>query len=308
MLGEILIKFHNEDVQDKFFEEVFEIFKNTFSNSSASGESQQEIQKYFAKFEIFLYNILTKITDATDGIPIFAGAGLLAAFGKNPQESVASLSKGLERLFGFFKGGTSILSESEQAFLQLGSASEIAADGMVTLSTKTVATKSAFASLLASPITWWIVGIGAALGVAAIAWDAFTVTVKEAQQEVDKVSSKIDGLKSEIKQLEEIDYRTDEQNARLESLRQELDVQERILEVEKKRLMQAKYGTSLADGFDSDNYNTILRRATDDNYQNRNSVHNRLGTIRVAQDEIATTEAQIEKLQQKVLEGYLSLY
>ena len=63
LLGEILIKFHSEDVQDKFFEEVFEIFKNTFSNSSAQGESTQEIQKYFAKFEIFLYNILTKITN-----------------------------------------------------------------------------------------------------------------------------------------------------------------------------------------------------------------------------------------------------
>ena len=63
LLGEILIKFHSEDVQDKFFEEVFEIFKNTFSNSSAQGESHQEIQKYFAKFEIFLYNILTKITN-----------------------------------------------------------------------------------------------------------------------------------------------------------------------------------------------------------------------------------------------------
>ena len=63
ILGEVLIKYHNEDVQDKFFEEVFEIFKNTFSSSSATGESQTEIQKYFAKFEIFLYNILTKITN-----------------------------------------------------------------------------------------------------------------------------------------------------------------------------------------------------------------------------------------------------
>jgi hypothetical protein len=63
LLGEILIKFHNEDVQDKFFEEVFEIFKNTFSNSSNAGENPQDIQKYFAKFEIFLYNILTKITN-----------------------------------------------------------------------------------------------------------------------------------------------------------------------------------------------------------------------------------------------------
>ena len=63
LIGEILIKFHNDDVQDKFFEEVFEIFKNIFSNSSALGESPQEVQKYFAKFEIFLYNILTKITN-----------------------------------------------------------------------------------------------------------------------------------------------------------------------------------------------------------------------------------------------------
>jgi hypothetical protein len=63
LLGEILIKFHNEDVQDKFFEEVFEIFKNTFSSSATSGKSQSEIQNYFAKFEVFLYNILTKITN-----------------------------------------------------------------------------------------------------------------------------------------------------------------------------------------------------------------------------------------------------
>ena len=63
LVGEILIKFHNEDVQDKFFEEVFEIFKNTFSSKSTLNKSQTEIQTYFAKFEVFLYNILTKITN-----------------------------------------------------------------------------------------------------------------------------------------------------------------------------------------------------------------------------------------------------
>ena len=63
LLGEILIKFHNEDVQDKFFEEVFEIFKNTFSSKTTLNKSQTEIQTYFAKFEVFLYNILTKITN-----------------------------------------------------------------------------------------------------------------------------------------------------------------------------------------------------------------------------------------------------
>ena len=63
LLGEILIKFHNEDVQDKFFEEVFDIFKTTFSSASTMGEEYSEVQNYFAKFEVFLYGILTKITN-----------------------------------------------------------------------------------------------------------------------------------------------------------------------------------------------------------------------------------------------------
>ena len=63
LLGEILIKFHNEDVQDKFFEEVFDIFKTTFSSAATTGQDYNEIQTYFAKFEVFLYGILTKITN-----------------------------------------------------------------------------------------------------------------------------------------------------------------------------------------------------------------------------------------------------
>jgi hypothetical protein len=57
LLGEIVIKFHSEDLQEKFFEEVFDIFKSTISTSMT------EDQSYYHKFEIFLYSILTKINN-----------------------------------------------------------------------------------------------------------------------------------------------------------------------------------------------------------------------------------------------------
>lgn len=57
LLGEIVIKFHSEDLQEKFFEEVFDIFKSTISASMTEDNS------YYHKFEIFLYSILTKINN-----------------------------------------------------------------------------------------------------------------------------------------------------------------------------------------------------------------------------------------------------
>jgi hypothetical protein len=60
LIGEILIKFHAEDFQDKFFEEVFEIFK---TNINTTSNSNTEDANYYHKFEIFLYSILTKINN-----------------------------------------------------------------------------------------------------------------------------------------------------------------------------------------------------------------------------------------------------
>jgi hypothetical protein len=56
LIGEMLIKFYNEDMQDKFFEEVFDIFKNTINVT-------QEDNTYYNKFEVFLLSILTKISN-----------------------------------------------------------------------------------------------------------------------------------------------------------------------------------------------------------------------------------------------------
>lgn len=48
VIGDILIKFHSEDYQDKFFEEVFDNFKNILS----IGSMQEDI-KFYQKFEVF---------------------------------------------------------------------------------------------------------------------------------------------------------------------------------------------------------------------------------------------------------------
>jgi len=56
LIAEILIKFFPEEIQDKFFEEVFEIFKITINTKN------QDIE-YYKKFENFLYSILTKINN-----------------------------------------------------------------------------------------------------------------------------------------------------------------------------------------------------------------------------------------------------
>jgi len=56
LIAEILLKFFPEEIQDKFFEEVFEIFKITINNKSQDYD-------YYKRFENFLYSILTKINN-----------------------------------------------------------------------------------------------------------------------------------------------------------------------------------------------------------------------------------------------------
>lgn len=56
LIVDILMKFFPEEIQDKFFEEVFEIFKVTINTKS------QDLQ-YYHRFENFLYSILTKINN-----------------------------------------------------------------------------------------------------------------------------------------------------------------------------------------------------------------------------------------------------
>lgn len=90
------------------------------------------------------------------------------------------------------------------------------------------------------------------------AWDYFNVTVDEVQENIDALESKISSLQSDIAELESIDYRNSAQQNRLEMLRNELSIQEQLLEIEKRRKIQEQVGTSFTDSFDKDNWNTTL--------------------------------------------------
>lgn len=48
LIGEILIKFNLEEILEKFFEEVFEIFKNTINPTTILSEESL----FFHKFEV----------------------------------------------------------------------------------------------------------------------------------------------------------------------------------------------------------------------------------------------------------------
>lgn len=77
LLGEILIKFQSDELQDKFFEEVFDIFKSTITNSPS------EDPNYYHKFEVFLYNILTKINNYSNILNVDTFLYLLENFNQD---------------------------------------------------------------------------------------------------------------------------------------------------------------------------------------------------------------------------------
>ncbi len=52
VIGEILIKFHSEEFQDKFFEEVFDSFKTILNVGN-----MQDDPKFYQKFEVFSYTL-----------------------------------------------------------------------------------------------------------------------------------------------------------------------------------------------------------------------------------------------------------
>jgi len=85
---------------------------------------------------------------------------------------------------------------------------------------------------------------------------------EQLQNAIKETEGTINSLKSEIEQLEAIDYRTVDQQKRLESLREELKIQERIYEIELKRATKSKYGEGITDLFNSDNYLARISKET----------------------------------------------
>lgn len=188
--------------------------------------------------------LLTEITRITHGSIAFTGGILLVLFGKDPERFVSNFMKLLDALGKKYK------------FLTV----EMNALGEVTKRTVDV-----FQALKLSIKAF----IAVLVIVAAIkAWQHFNVTVEETQEKIEEITAKSKELKNEISELEGIGTMTDAQKKRLSYLKDELLIQEKLLEVEKKR-KAAESVTSesdswikkLTDSFDEDNFTSYL-----DNY------------------------------------------
>lgn len=126
-----------------------------------------------------------------------------------------------------------------------------------------------------------IAGITAAVGLGIAAFNKWNVTVEETQKDIDDTNSKISDLKSEIAELENIDYRNASQQLRLNNLREELSLQEKILDVETKRNARERTKSEVSDLFDKDNLSTQLKIAQD---FKKGSAADYLGNLKLKRD------------------------
>ena len=125
---------------------------------------------------------------------------------------------------------------------------------------KTAGVEATTAGISLGALVGILAAIAVAVGVGIAAWDYYTTTVEEVEQQIDHTKKKIEELESEIKELNSIDDRNEYQNNRLQLLNEELRVQKEILEIEEKRRLAEKYGTKFEDAFDENNQNTKARK------------------------------------------------
>ncbi len=92
-------------------------------------------------------------------------------------------------------------------------------------------------SLLMNPLTWVF---AAASGVMFLKqkYDEWNVTIEEQKEIVDNLAGSVEGLRSEYEQLSSKAWRTSEEERQLKLLERELQAEERLYEIEKKRLAQ----------------------------------------------------------------------
>lgn len=140
-----------------------------------------------------------------------------------------------------------------------------------------------------------ILGIAAAVGVAIVAYDAFTVSVKESQKKIDEYNDSIKTLTSELDELRALENKTSYDNKRIEYLEKQLDIQKRLLEVEQQRYYLNLTEKSFGNAFDSDNIATQQARDAD-NFQNRNSTASTIRDVEKYVDRLTEIQQEIDSL------------
>lgn len=129
--------------------------------------------------------------------------------------------------------------------------------GVVTANMKEVASKEALRKatlkmMATNPLTW-IMAITAAITVAKKVYDAATTSVAEYQEKIDELNSSLSTLKSEYDELnsKDKDSLSDSEKERLEYLKDRIDLEQKLLDIEEKKQATQKYSNDI---FDKDSY------------------------------------------------------
>ena len=133
------------------------------------------------------------------------------------------------------------------------------------------------------------------------AFDKFNETVEESKEAVDGANSKISDLKSQIEELNSLEYKSDFDKQKISQLERELELQEKILEVEQKRLYQNQIGTKFSGYFDADSLAT--KQITEEDRYNKESFKYLSVRFKTDKESLADVEAELSSLQERLNNG-----
>lgn len=136
------------------------------------------------------------------------------------------------------------------------------------------------------------------------AFDKFNDTVVESKQRLDDANSKISDLKSQIEELNSLEYKSEFDNQKISQLERELELQEKILEVEQKRLYQNQIGTKFSDYFDEDSL--VTKRESELDRRNKEGYTYLSLKFKADKSSIEDIESEIESLQDQLDNGLLN--
>lgn len=138
------------------------------------------------------------------------------------------------------------------------------------------------------------------------AFDKFNDTVVESKQRIDDVNSKISDLKAQIEELNNLEYKSEFDNQKISQLERELELQEKILEVEQKRLYQNQVGTKFSDYFDEDSL--VSKKEVELDRRNKEGYTYLSLKFKADKSSIDDIESEIESLQDQLANGALNGY
>lgn len=136
------------------------------------------------------------------------------------------------------------------------------------------------------------------------AWDEYNYTVEESQQNIDEINDKIKDLTQQLDELNSIEDKSQYDEKKIGYLQQELDLQERLLEIEQKRYYQNLIGTSFSDNFDKDSL--VSKQGAEYNHNNKNNLENLTRRATNYIDDVELYNQKIIEAEQNVENGLMT--